>query len=335
MSPKERPKDGIPQIQNVNKIRRKENSNYEEFELWKDPDCNRAFLQYVPSARDRAFHAMMLDTSCRSKELMNAKIKDLHFIDEGYNQRHAILYVVGKSGKRLKKMLSKSLPYVKEWLAPGNHPTPNNPEAYLLCGNGNRNRGGKLNRRSFTEAYRYYKEEFFPSLLKSDIISESDKVIIKEKMLTRPWKPYVFRYTSLTEKSAYMSEYELREHADWSPTSQMPRKYLRFRGDESIKALQKAYGITAISSSGKEHNIGNELEGALAPTLICYNCKEPNKAGSRICSNPNCKMILSFEVQAEMMNETENTKKELEEMKAKMTRRTGLFLSLGQQRLAC
>ena len=111
-------------------------------------------------------------------------------------------------------------------------------------------------------------------------------------MLTKPWRPYVFRYTSLTEKSAYMSEYQLREHADWTATSSMPKKYLRFRGDESIKALQRAYGIAPIDED-KEHN--SEAR-TLAPTIVCYNCKEPNKANSRICSNPNCRMILSFDV---------------------------------------
>lgn len=52
---------------------------------------------------------------------MTAKIEDIQFIDEGYNQRYAIIRVVGKSGKRIKKMLYNSLPYVKDWLQV--HPT--------------------------------------------------------------------------------------------------------------------------------------------------------------------------------------------------------------------
>lgn len=127
VEPKERPKPG--QIQNVGPIRRREFSNYEDHDLWLDADCNRIFLKYCKSVRDRAFHTMILDTSSRPKELLNAKIGDVHYIDEGYNQKIAIIWVVGKSGKRLKKMLYKSLPYLKDWLSPGNHPMPDNLQA--------------------------------------------------------------------------------------------------------------------------------------------------------------------------------------------------------------
>jgi integrase len=291
------------QMVNVNPLPRKEYSNYEDHELWLDPDCNRLFLKYCPSARDRAFHTMMFDTSCRPKELMTAKIEDVQFIDEGYNQRHAIIRVVGKSGKRIKKMLYDSLPYVKDWLQV--HPTPSNPQAYLLCGQGNRNRGRKLNRRHYSHMYNTHKK-YFQSLLNSPDVPAEDKEIIKNKMLTKPWKPYVLRYTSLTEKAnGMLSEYQLREHADWTPTSQMPRKYLRFRGDESIKALQRVHGIVPIT---EEHNL--EPAGTLAPALVCYNCKELNKAGSRVCSS--CKMILNFELLQQEKNE------KIEEMEKKL-----------------
>jgi len=306
IEPKQR---SIPeQMQNVNPLRRKEFSNYEDHELWLDPDCNRLFLKYCPSKRDKAFHAMMFDTSCRPKELLTAKIEDVHFVDEGYNQRYAIIRVVGKSGKRIKKMLYNSLPYVKDWLQV--HPTPGNPQAHLLCGSGKRNIGRKLHSRHYSHKYNDYKKYFQAVLLKSPDVSAEDKQIIKAKMLTKPWRPYVLRYTSLTEKAnGQLSEYQLREHADWTPTSQMPRKYLKFRGDESIRALQRVHGIVSIT---EEHNSAEA--GTLAPALVCYNCKESNKAGSRVCSS--CKMILSFEAHVEMQQETDNMKKELAEIKA-------------------
>jgi integrase len=118
-------------MQNIRKLKRKEQSNYQDTDLWLDQDCNRIFLKYCPSVRDRAFHAMMFDTSCRPKELMNARIKDIQFIEEGYSQRHAIIRVTGKSGQLIKKMLYNSLPYVKDWLSPGNHPFPDNPDVCM------------------------------------------------------------------------------------------------------------------------------------------------------------------------------------------------------------
>ncbi len=316
VEPKERPKP--EQMQNVRQLRRKEDSNYEDHELWLDTDCNRIFLKYCPVVRDRAFHAMMLDTSCRPKELMNAKIEDIQFINQGYSQNIAIIRVVGKSGKRIKKMLYKSLPYLKDWLSPGNHSMPDNKQAYLFCGTGRRNRGRKLERHHFSHMYSNYKK-YFHSLLASpdNNIPAEDKKIIKEKMLTKPWRPYVLRYTSLTEKAnGQLSEYQLREHADWTPNSPMPKKYLRFRGDESIKALLLAQGIKHIVDEKKEgsSSLESEQTTTLAPTIVCYNCKEPNKADSRICSNPNCRMILSFEVQADMMQEAEQQKRELQDV---------------------
>jgi integrase/recombinase XerD len=308
---RERPRSEV--MQNITKLRRKEESNYEGHELWLDPDCNHIFLRYCPVVRDRAFHAMMLDTSSRPKELMNARIEDVQFIDEGYSQRIAIVRVVGKCGKRIKKMLYKSLPYLKDWLSAGNHPMPDNPQAYLFCGLGFRNRGRKLERHHFSHMYHNYKI-YFKSLLNSPDVSAEDKKIIEEKMLTKPWRPYVLSYTSLTEKAANgeLSEYQLREQADWTLASNMPKKYLRFRGDESIKALMRARGIVAINPEGKENNNNAETESALAPTIICYNCKEPNKPGSRICSNPKCKMIISYEAQNKMIQDAENVKKQVE-----------------------
>ena len=100
IEPKQRPK--AEQMQNIAKLRRKEESHYEDHELWLDTDCHRIFLKYCPVVRDREFHAMMLDTSCRSKELMTARIEDIKFVDVGYNKRHAIIYITGKDGRRKK-----------------------------------------------------------------------------------------------------------------------------------------------------------------------------------------------------------------------------------------
>jgi hypothetical protein len=206
---------------------------------------------------------------------------------------------------------------VKDWLRV--HPTPDNNHAYLICGQGNRNRGRKLDRRHYSHKYNDYKK-YFQSLLNSpdsDVPAE-DKEIIRTKMLTKPWKPYVFRYTSLTEKAnGQLSEYQLREHADWTPTSQMPRKYLKFRGDESIKALQRMHGIVPTTTDQGDNNNGNSaFEGTLAPAITCYNCKELNKSGSSVCSNPECKMPLKFELlQEEKDKQIESLRQEFEDFK--------------------
>ena len=208
---KKRPKPEV--VQTIVKLTRKEEEIYDDGDLWDDPDCNRMFFKYATSLRDKAFHALMLDTITRPKGLMNAKIKDLHIRDEGFNQKHAIITVVEKSGKRKDKLIVKSLPYLRDWLSAGGngHPNPDNPEAYIFCSVGKKNRGRKLSRQAFSHQYIYYRTEFFPNLLESPNVPEEDKKIIKEKMLTRPFTPYILRHTSINEKRHSMEDSDLRD----------------------------------------------------------------------------------------------------------------------------
>ncbi len=57
---------------------RKELSPYKPSDLWTQRD-NDIFLKYCPSRRDKAFHSMAIDTSCRPHELLGLKIKDIRF----------------------------------------------------------------------------------------------------------------------------------------------------------------------------------------------------------------------------------------------------------------
>jgi integrase/recombinase XerD len=304
-------------MQNVSKLRRKEKTIYKDSDLWLDPDCNRVFFRYVPSVRDRAFHATMLDTSSRPKELIGAKIKDLEFKDKGYNQKFAYLWVTGKSGQRIKKLLVKSLPYLRDWLSQG-HPRPEDPNAYIFCGHGKRNLGHKLKRHTFSHKYIRYRKVLFPALLKSPEVPDADKQIIKEKILTKPIRPYILRHTSLTEKSQIIGEYELRQHADWTMTSNMPQRYLHFAGNESIKAQLKAQGIISNNESNTAESEA-EPTTALRPPLICTNCKEQNKPDAHFCVNPACGMVLSFKAHSESIAEAENIKKTIAAMEIRQT----------------
>jgi integrase len=314
LEPPKRPKP--EPMQNVGKLRRKEKTIYKDSDLWQDPDCNRIIFKYVTSVRDRAFHALMLDTSCRPKELIGAKIKDLEFKDKGYNQKFAYLWVVGKNGQRNKKLLVNSLPYLRDLLNT-QHPRPEDPNAYILCGNGKRNLGRKLKRHTYTHIYIRYRKRLLPSLLKSPEVPEEDKEIIREKILTKPIIPYILRHTSLTEKGQLMGEYELRMHAGWTITSDMPQRYLHFRGNESVNALMKAQGIVSNEgANGEGADQGASTSITLRPPIICSNCKEPNKSEAKFCSNPKCGMVLRFEAYIESKEEAEDVKKELAEIKA-------------------
>lgn len=74
MEPKERPKPDV--IQNIKRLGRKEKSTYKPSDMWTQED-DILFLKYCPSKRDRAYHMMSRDTSCRPSEILNLKKKDV------------------------------------------------------------------------------------------------------------------------------------------------------------------------------------------------------------------------------------------------------------------
>jgi integrase len=86
LSPKERPK---PSCIDIASLKRKEQSIYKPTDMWTQED-DLLFLKYCPSKRDRCYHAISRDSSCRPHELLKLKIKDVVFkmTSEG---RHSML----------------------------------------------------------------------------------------------------------------------------------------------------------------------------------------------------------------------------------------------------
>jgi integrase len=95
--------------------------------MWTAED-NALFLKYCPSKRDRAYHAIARDSSCRPGEILNLRIRDVNFKMSGTNQ-YAEIVVNGKTGKRFIPLFA-ALPYVKDWL--DDHPQYDNPNTFLI-----------------------------------------------------------------------------------------------------------------------------------------------------------------------------------------------------------
>jgi integrase/recombinase XerD len=93
LSPRERPKPSCVQIQ---KLRRKEESVYKPTDMWTQED-DLLFLKYCSSKRDRCYHAISRDSSCRPHELLKLKIKDVVFKMPG-DRQYAEILVNGKTG---------------------------------------------------------------------------------------------------------------------------------------------------------------------------------------------------------------------------------------------
>jgi len=97
--------------------------------LWTQED-DLLFLKYCPSKRDRCYHAISRDSSCRPHELLKIKIKDIVFKMSG-NRQYAEILVNGKTGQRHIPLIN-SIPYLKDWIV--DHPQSGNPNAVLICG---------------------------------------------------------------------------------------------------------------------------------------------------------------------------------------------------------
>jgi integrase len=296
MEPNERPRPEI--LQNLKRLKRKEQSRYKPTDIWSQDD-DLLFLKYCPSKRDRAYHTMSRDTSCRPSELLGLKIKDIVFRMAGHRQ-YAEILVNGKSGTRSIPLIN-CIPYIKDLL--DSHPQKNNPNAYLMYSE--RVFGRRISEFGLFHMYKRYKTKVFPSLLNDPLLDPNDKDKISE-LLKKPWNPYIRRHSALTEKSKILKEHVLRQHAGWQPSSNMHQKYIHYYGNESNESILEAYGLIHT----------NEKEIDKLKPMLCPNCNEENKIDSKFCIK--CRMILSYDTYVETTTQNERKDVRLKELSSRL-----------------
>jgi hypothetical protein len=183
------------------------------------------------------------------------------------------------------------------------HPYPSNQNAILLCGVG-KSLGRAINVISLHTIYDRYKTQLFPKLLQDPNIAAEDKQKIKE-LLKKPWNPYIRRHSALTEKSSFLKEHILRQHAGWSPRSQMHLKYLHYFGNESSDSILEAYGIITK----------DKVQLDILRSKQCPNCNDPNKPDSKFCAK--CRMVLTYDAYSQTIEEQRKKEDKLEMMEEK------------------
>jgi hypothetical protein len=152
-------------------------------------------------------------------EILGLKIKNMVFKAVG-DKQYAEVLVNGKTGAWPIPLI-QSIPYIKDWLS--NHPSRNNPNAPLCIALSKNSIGRQLSITGVYQIYKYYKEEFFPKLLKDPTVSNEDKEKIKS-LLAKPFNPYIRRHSALTEKSIKLKPSTLNQHAGWSMNTHMAQK---------------------------------------------------------------------------------------------------------------
>ena len=285
-------------IENIPQLKRKEKSIYKPSDLWTQQD-DLLFLKFCPSKRDKCYHAISRDTSCRPHEIVKLKIRDIVFKTVGSNQ-YAEALVNGKTGSRPIPLID-SIPYLKDYLD-HEHPQPSNPNSPLICGIG-RGLGRHVRATRIYNIYNEYKKEIFPKLLESPTVLPEDKQQIAE-LLKKPWNPYIRRHSALTEKARMLKEPILKMHAGWTPRSQMHLMYEHWFGNESNESLLEAYGIVTS---------GQQID-QLRPKQ-CPNCSEPNKPDSKFCNK--CRMVLTYDAYSETLESQKEKESEIQILKEK------------------
>ena len=197
-------------MENIPKFKRKEISIYKPTDLWTGED-GLLFLRYCPNKRDRCYHTLSRDASCRPHELLKLRARDVVFKTSG-DYQYAEITVNGKTGTRTIPLFS-CIPYLKDWL--DEHPQRGNPNAMLFPSMSDKSFGRKLTRsEAINQVYRKYKLNYFPGLLKNSTVAPEDKIKIKD-LLKKPWNPYIRRHSALTEKARILKEPILKMHAGW------------------------------------------------------------------------------------------------------------------------
>ena len=239
------------------------------------------------------------DLSCRPHEILKLKIKDIAFKTIGTSQ-YVDVVVNGKTGTRPIPLIN-SIPYLKDYLD-HEHPQPCNLNSPLISGTG-KGLGRHIGASRIANFISITRNTYFLSCESPNVLPE-DKQKIKE-LLKKPWNPYIRRHSALTEKSTILKEHVLRQHAGWTPGSQMHPKYLHYFGNESSESLLEAYGLI-------DHGI---QINQLSPKQ-CPNCNEGNKPDSKFCAK--CRMVLTYDAYNETIEENQDKDKEVQNLKEQM-----------------
>jgi integrase len=282
---------------NVKQYKRKEKSTYKPSDLWTQDD-DILFLKYCSSKRDRCYHTVSRDLSCRPDELLKLKIKDVVFKIAENGQQYAEIVLNGKTGTRPIPLIN-SIPYVKDWL--DSHPLGRQPNAYLICSEKRFTR--RLSRGGLYHMYKRYRTKLFPSLLEDPLLDSNEKAKIQD-LLKKPWNPYIRRHSALTEKSKILNESILKQHAGWTLNSNMHNRYTYYFGNESSESLLQAYGVID----------GNKQEIDKLKPKICPNCREANKIDSKFCSNVRCRMILTLDAYTSATEENQKNQSRIDNL---------------------
>ncbi len=210
-----------------------------------------ALLGAISNKRDRAMYWVLFEGAFRTGELLKFRIGGVDFRDD-----HVVVTTHGgKTGSKRIPLVLSFRPLL-EWLA--EHPNRNNPDAFLWCSDAPQNKAGRI-------SYSY---------LRRHLKQYAEKAGIKKRI----WI-YLMRHTQLTQLAKKLSDQTLRAYGNWSPSSNMARKYVHLSGKDMDEAILGMHGIRSK----------NDTSGSVR-LESCPRCDNKDTPDSQRCSK--CGYIL-------------------------------------------
>ena len=241
----------------------KRNNNKLPEELLTEEEVKR-MISVAWTPRDRAIISLLWESGCRVGELLTMRIKNVSF-EENLTR----IAIHGKTGARRVPLLD-STPYLAEWLE--NHPSRDDPDAFLWVGMGTVGRGEYLK---------------YPAARKM-LTQVAKRANVKKRV-----NPHNFRHSRATFLANHLTEAQMNQYLGWVRGSDMPATYVHLSGRDVDDAILKMRGLKS-----KEE----EVKSTLAPKK-CPRCDLVNKATGKFCNR--CGAILDVQTAVAMQDEIE------------------------------
>jgi integrase len=320
LSPQERkrlPQDKQPHVLRGLILQKKKGSTspVTAKDIWDDKDI-AVFLKHCKDKpRLRFYTALAYETSARPGELLQLRIGDIaNNIQQDENGKLCALVDVGRYGKkkesRIVGITPLSIQYYQAYLP--HHPDPTNPKAFIFINMENSaiSRNFPISDNALRKDFSSFRDKKIPKLLKREDISEEDKKHLEFMKNTKKWYPYIIRHSSLTKLAPNVKEYRLREHAGWSKRSEMVEVYTHTLTGDSAEDVLMFYGVNLKGGKKKRNEkLQQEMVGPHCPY-----CHTANLPDTQLCSS--CGRPISSITYDAVVRESENTRRELEELKA-------------------
>jgi|GEM_PF-6971367 len=260
------PQDWVtPDCVRIKKLERAEDSSYSENDIWSQDDLLFIATKVADSARDSFIVTALYDFAAINKDMVNLRMKNTTL-----NEKYGEASISAKNRSRIVPLLL-SYPFARDLI--NSHPFRDNPDAFLLVNEYN-------SKRLKPSALWYITDRLKEKLSRMVEAGEFTGTDLEHarKLLQKKWNPYCMgRHSTLSEKSDFMTEWQLKRYAGWSLNSKVPQRYLHKK--DVVKPILQHYGIVE-DEKGKKQIVVN----------ACPKCQHINKPQVKFCEK--CSYIL-------------------------------------------